>query len=127
MYSYEQVRQMLADVMDSVPPVVYRGLNGGVILAPEEKLHPADLAGNLYTLGEYTVDPGGMGRYVAVYYGSVMAVHGQLSEAALKDELRRILHHELTHHLEHLAGDRSLEAEDLRGLARYRSEFGAPE
>ena len=37
-----------------------------------------------------------------------------------KEELRNVLIHEFTHHLESLVGERDLEIEDARELAKYK-------
>lgn len=123
MYSYEQVQAMLEELVDTVPLAILGGLNGGIILSADSKKHPQDLADNLYILGEYCRDPLGMGQYIIIYYGSVMTSYGHLAEAALKEELRKILYHELTHHLEYQAGDQSLEMQDMRDLIEYRRMF----
>jgi hypothetical protein len=74
---------------------------------------------DLYTLGEYHHSYS-MGRYITMYYGSFAVVYGHLSPEELKIRLRETLRHEFTHHLESLAGEKDLEIEDERQLARYR-------
>jgi hypothetical protein len=119
MLSFEDVQEALTGIADEIPQPIYEGLNGGVILLPERKLHPQNVAGDLYILGEYHVEPRGFGRYITLYYGSFRRVHGHLSDDALIRELKAVLFHELTHHLESLAGDATLEYRDEDDIARY--------
>ena len=60
-----------------------------------------------------------MGRYIVFYYGSIQKAFGALSEEELKKELQHTFRHEFTHHLETLSGERGLELEDERQIARY--------
>lgn len=108
---------MLDDVAAELPDEVFRELNGGVSLLPEAKLSAADPNGGLYTLGEYHRDQ--MGRYVVIYYGSIRAVHGRDTPGQMRANLKRILAHELTHHIESLAGARDLEIEDENQIDEY--------
>ncbi|MDR0490515.1 MAG: metallopeptidase family protein [Oscillospiraceae bacterium] len=117
MYSINDINDILDEVADELPDEIFRELNGGVCLYPETKHSAADPYGRLYTLGEYRRDQ--MGRYVVIYYGSVCAVHGDEPPDMLRDSLKKILTHELTHHLESLSGERDLEIEDAIDLANY--------
>jgi hypothetical protein len=119
MLTFEQAQDFLTEIADAVPGAIYRGLNGGIILLPDTKLHPENVGGDLYILGEYHYDPMGFGRYIAVYYGSFVRSCGAMADDAQKTKLREILYHELTHHLEHLAGDKSLELRDADDIAAY--------
>ncbi len=119
MVSFEEVGVMLDEIAMELPEPIYKGLNGGINLLPQAKFHPADMAGDLFVLGEYRVE-GHLGRYIAIYYGSFVRLYGNLPEHAQRDILRRLLIHEFTHHLESLAGERDLEYEDARGIAIYR-------
>ncbi|MCL2084760.1 MAG: metallopeptidase family protein [Oscillospiraceae bacterium] len=108
MLSFEQTRAMLDEVSDELPRGVFDGLNGGVVLLPDVKRH-GDAPG-LYILGEYRVEPYGLGRYIVIYHGSLRAVYP--GRAGVRRKLREVLFHELTHHIESLAGDRTLEYRD---------------
>ena len=121
MISFEEVGFMLDHIADALPEGFYRELNGGIVLLPEEKLHPASAGRtDLYILGEYHHEPGGLGRYIAIYYGSFIRAHGYLSTEQQQETLRHILVHEFTHHLESLAGERGLEIQDAKDLAKYK-------
>ena len=117
MFSIEEINEMLDEIAAELPEGVFRELNGGVSLLPETKLSSADPGGGLYTLGEYRRDQ--LGRYIVIYYGSVCAVHGRASREKMKKHLKNLLSHELTHHLESLAGARDLEIKDKMDLDDY--------
>lgn len=111
-----------------LPERFFDRLNGGVAVLEQRKRHPrgADRRDGLYILGEYWSDPA-MGRVIYLYYGSFMAVHGHESEEVLTQRLRETLRHEFRHHLEGLAGDRSLEREDQRQIEAWAQEQGPDE
>jgi len=119
MFSIEEISKMLDEIASELPEGVFRDLNGGVNLLPEEKKSDKDSDGGLFTLGEYRRDQ--MGRYIVIYYGSLSKVYGDSSHEKMRKHLRDILTHELTHHLESLAGDRSLEIKDEMKLFDYFS------
>jgi len=108
---------MLDEIAAELPGEVFRDLNGGVSLLPETVRSKADPDGGLYTLGEYRRDQ--MGRYIVLYYGSICKVHGYDSPEVMRANLKSVLTHELTHHLESLAGERDLEIEDEIELDNY--------
>jgi len=119
LYSIEEINEMLDEIATELPEGVFRELNGGVSLLDETKRSHKDPAGGLYTLGEYRRDQ--MGRYIVIYYGSLIKVYGHSSQDYMRKQLRDVLTHELTHHIESLAGDRSLEKEDEKDLLDYFS------
>jgi hypothetical protein len=116
--------EMLDEIAREMPEAFYRELNGGVQLSVEEKLHPESyVQQNLYILGEYHNDRkgyGGMGRYIVIYYGSFMRLYPYADENYIQNELRRVVRHEFTHHIESLAGERGLEIKDAIALERYK-------
>jgi len=124
MFTIEEINKMLDDIAAELPDEIFRELNGGVSLLPETKKSDKDPQGGLYTLGEYRRDQ--MGRYIVIYYGSLCAVYGNSSFKAMRKHLRDVLTHELTHHLESLAGDRSLEKEDAKNINDYFSRKMRP-
>ena len=117
MYSIEEVNDILDEIAAELPEEIFSELNGGVSLLPETKPSAADPDGGLYTLGEYCRDQ--MGRYIVLYYGSIRAVHGGESAESFRANLKKLLAHELTHHIESLAGERDLEIEDERYISEY--------
>ena len=122
MFSIDDINVMLDDIAAELPDEIFRNLNGGVSLLPDVKKSSADPGGGLYTLGEYRRDQ--MGRYIVIYYGSICAVHGSDTPGQMRGNLKRILTHELTHHIESLAGERDLEIEDEIELDEYLSGKG---
>jgi hypothetical protein len=118
MVSIDAMQAMLDEIAETLPPEFYAQLNGGIILMPQAKRHPGSGAQGLFVLGEY-YSGGNLGRYIAIYYGSFMRVHGHLPDEELKKELAATLKHEFRHHLESLAGERGLVVEDERFLADY--------
>lgn len=123
MLTLEEARRALNEYYDRLPPEISRELNGGISLVPQHKVNPQGRGDDLLILGEYHHDPGGLGRYITLYYGSFERVYGHLPDHLFRDQLRKTLYHELTHHLESLAGDRSLEVEDAKQLAAYKARF----
>ena len=118
-FSYEQAGDLMDEIADSFPQEFYRALNGSVLLLPEVKQDPN--AEDLYIMGTYCCNE--PGRSIEIYYGSF----AQLAklEAWTKDDWRKelwdTLSHELTHHLESLAGEQSLEKKDAEFMEHYWS------
>ena len=103
MLSFEEAGRILDEAVEALPEGIFDDLNGGVNLLPQEKLGED----GRWILGLYHHDS--MGRYVEIFYGSFLKVYPEVTDAFFAEELRRTLHHELTHHVENKAGDRSLE------------------
>ena len=123
MLSIDEVKALLDDIADEVPESFYRELNGGIILLPDVKAHPQSKdESDLYILGEYHHEHRGLGRYITIYYGSFMRLYSGLSPSNLRTKLKDVLLHEFTHHIESLAGVRSLEIKDALDIQRYRGE-----
>ena len=108
MLSYEQAGLVLDELADELPEGIFENLNGGVNFV--EKAVVAE--DGRYTLGTYFRN--GMGRYIELYYGSFVELYGEMDDELFKRRLKNTLHHELTHHIESMAGDRSLEHWDDR-------------
>ena len=117
MYPIDDIQEMLSRIADEIPDEFFNYLNGGVVLLEECKVHPKS-KGDLYILGEYSFRQD-MGRQIYIYYGSFMKLYANAPESVLYQELRRTLLHEFTHHLESLAGERSLEVKDKMRLNEY--------
>jgi hypothetical protein len=117
--TYEDFRQTANDMLSEIPDAFLRGLQGIHVL--EEARLEEDFD-DVYRLGEY-LDPGpesflsageGLGRHIALYYGSFLAVAEGDPYFDWEEEIWETLTHELRHHVESLAGDGSLIEEDLR-------------
>ena len=117
MLTFEESREALSQIADRLPPAIFNGLNGGILLLPDTVTDTDDLL----ILGEYHVEPFGMGRYVTIHYGSMKQAYGHLGPRTFCKKLESVLHHELVHHLEDLAGDRTLEIEDAIELEKLLS------
>lgn len=125
--SFEQAGDLLDTLAESFPEALFDGLNGGVNLL-EEAVPDLDFPqGRIYVLGEYCSDL--LGRYVNLYYGSfaAMADNEDWTEANWKEELRKTLSHELTHHMEARGGLHALEDRDEAELDAWRAEYGENE
>ena len=118
MISIYEMQVMLDEIAETFPHEFFAQLNGGILLMPQAKPDRRPGAQGLYVLGEYCCG-GSMGRYIAIYYGSFARVYGHLPPDELKERLTATLKHEFRHHLESLAGERSLIAEDEQFLADY--------
>lgn len=118
--TYDEAHAYLDAVAESLSPSIFRDLNGGILLLERVVPSPNSLAGDLFTLGTYFYDPYGLGRYIAIYYGSFVQLFRHASLAAQQTALREVLLHELTHHVESMAGVRDLEEEDRIFLEQYR-------
>ena len=122
MYAFEEIAQMLDEIADAMPYELYRDLNGGISLLPQVKYHPQALRNDLYILGEYIRNS--LGNAIVFYYGSIVRVYGKVSNERLKQELARILRHELRHHNEHLAGCDDLGILDDEQIVDYLKRNG---
>lgn len=117
--SIDEVNDILDDAYEALPEALFEGLNGGVLLL-EDALPDPDAGPDVYILGDYCRDE--LGRYIHIYYGSFAAMFSDEPRQIWVDELRKTLRHELTHHIEGLAGERGLEIRDAEELARFRME-----
>ena len=121
MIDLERFAAILDEQVALLPAQLYDRLNLGVSVAEQAKRESRARPGlPIWILGEYHRHPV-MGRGVVLYYGSFRNVYGHLDEQALRLEIDRVLRHELTHHLESLAGDRDLEYDDARRLRGWNS------
>ena len=118
MLSYEQAGEVLDAAAEELPEGIFDDLNGGINLVEAEK---TDEDGN-YIMGLYHHDS--MGRWVEIFYGSFAALYGDAEDALVAEELKKTLRHELTHHVENKAGDRTLERWDEEQKLRW--ELGEP-
>ncbi|MBO6062132.1 MAG: PHP domain-containing protein [Clostridia bacterium] len=120
--SAEEFQSIAERVAAELPEDLYIGLNGGVVISENFKLHKKSQPQRpLYIMGEYHYG-GSEGRYITLYYGSFRRVHGHLSAQAMEEEVRRVLLHEFRHHLETRAGEHDLEYEDDDCIAEYLEE-----
>ena len=112
----EEAGLLLDKLAEELPAEFFGDLNGGVLLDPGEKRHPS--SSSLCILGEYHTHPV-LGRQIIIYYGSFARTYGGASPHTWEDELRRTLRHEFTHHIESLAGERTLERRDREQIEEF--------
>ncbi|MCL2056154.1 MAG: hypothetical protein FWH02_02915 [Oscillospiraceae bacterium] len=117
MLTFEESQEALTEIADNLPAAIFDRLNGGILLLPDTVRDPK--YSGLFILGQYHVEPLGFGRYITLHYGSVKEVYGHLPPGAFRRKLEETLRHELVHHIESLAGDRSLEIKDAIQLGQY--------
>ena len=117
--SFDEVGEILDELAEQIPEPFYQDLNGGILLLPEAMPDPEN-GPDLYILGEYCVDE--MGRYINIYYGSFAALYADEPRETWVEELNTTLRHEFTHHVEGLAGERSLDKKDEAYLLGYKEE-----
>ncbi|MDQ3396894.1 MAG: metallopeptidase family protein [Deinococcota bacterium] len=117
--TYDDFRRTVDSMMEEIPDEFLEGLQGVHVL---EEARPEPDFKHVYRLGEY-MDPGprhflgssdGLGRHVALYYGSFKAIAGGNPSFDWEGEIWETLTHELRHHVESLAGDGQLIEEDRR-------------
>lgn len=121
--SIDAVNDILDEMAEGFPAVLFEELNGGVNLLEEAMPDPEFPEGEMYFLGEFCDDC--LGRYINLYYGSFVALAEQedWTEEDWRRELRETLAHELTHHMESRAGTHALDDKDAEELEAFRREF----
>lgn len=120
--SYDEAGEWLDEVAESLPEELFHELNGGIVLLRQAQLSPEAEGRDLYTLGLYHNEPYGMGRYISIYYGSFVRVYAGHSREEQKQGLAELLRHELTHHIESLAGVRDLEVKDELFMENFKKK-----
>ena len=127
--TYELFRQTAETMLADIPEEFLEGLQGVHVL---ETAKPEVELRHVYRLGEY-LDPGqdsflggnsGLGRHITLYYGSFVAIASSQTDFDWEAEIWETLTHELRHHVESLAGDASLVAEDRKRDAAFRKQLG---
>ena len=121
----EEVNDLLDEMAEGFPTVLFDELNGGVNLLEEALPDPEFPEGEMYILGEYRNDM--MGRYINLYYGSFAALMEEDDEETWKDEIFATVAHEFTHHMEETAGLHALDDKDAEFLRQAREELGRKE
>ena len=119
----DEVNDLLDEMAEEFPAVLFDELNGGVNLLEEAVPDPEFPEGEMYILGEYCDDL--LGRYINLYYGSFAALAEQedWDRETWEDELYTTLSHELTHHMEGRGGLHALDERDAAELVAWRAEL----
>lgn len=118
MVTIDEAQDMLNDIAEALPPEFYVGLNGGILLLPDEKMSPYAKNDDLFILGEY-VRSNIMGRSIYIYYGSFARMFAHMDKEAFREKLEHTLVHEFTHHIESMAGESGLEKWDAARINDY--------
>jgi hypothetical protein len=120
--TFEAFRAAVESMVEDIPEEFLQGLRGVHVM---EEAVPEEDFEEVYRLGEY-LDPGtpnflggqaGLGRHVALYYGSFVAVADD--DFDWEAEIWETLTHELRHHVESLAGEDSLVQDDIEKQLRF--------
>lgn len=121
--SFEQAADVLDELAEQFPAVLFEELNGGVNLLEDTVSDPEFPEGEMYILGEYCEDC--LGLYINLYYGSfsALAEREAWTKETWKEELRITLSHELTHHMENRSGLHGLDDRDAAELSAWREEY----
>lgn len=119
----DEVNDLLDEMAEEFPAVLFDELNGGVNLLEDTVPDPEFPEGEMYILGEYCDDL--LGRYINLYYGSfaALAEREDWDRETWEDELYTTLSHELTHHMEGRGGLHALDDRDAAERAAWRAEL----
>lgn len=116
--TFEHFKELIEEMVDDIPAQFLRGLSGVHVLP---QAHQEPQYEDVFRLGEY-LDPGpsdflgsgeGLGRHVALYYGSFAAIAAGDPGFDWEEEAWETLTHELRHHVESLAGEDLLVQDDV--------------
>ena len=123
--SIDEVNDLLDEMAEEFPAVLFDELNGGVNLLEDTVPDRSFPDGEMYILGEYCDDL--LGRYINLYYGSfaALAQREDWDREIWEEELYTTLSHELTHHMEGRGGLHALDDRDAAELAAWREELQA--
>lgn len=125
--TFAAFRAMVEEMVEEIPVTFMRDLQGVHVI---EEAMPEEGYVDVWRLGEY-LDPGpenflgageGLGRHVALYYGSFVEVADGDPGFDWEDEAWETLTHELRHHVESLAGDGRLIGQDLADARDFPRE-----
>lgn len=122
MYTFEEIGEMLDDIVDEIPNQFFKELTGGIYLKPEARHNNRIPSNQYFVLGQYNYNPI-LGSSIYVYYGSFMALYIDAAPCEVKIQLRKTIEHELQHHIERLAGYNTLEREDDRFVQKALSKL----
>ena len=122
--TYEVFKEIVQEMFEDIPDEFLKGLQGVHVL---EHVKREVRYEGVVRLGEY-MDPGpesflggnGLGRHIALYYGSFKEVARGQPNFDWEAQIWETLTHELRHHVESLAGDVSLIEEDVQRAKHFK-------
>jgi hypothetical protein len=104
-------------IENKIPPILLKDLNMGIYVNPIYK--EDDVEEDYYILGEYIQNS--LGNQIVLYYGSFAYFLKGNSEHDWQKEILETIKHELTHHVEALAGQEDLaDEEDMEVYKRKK-------
>ncbi len=118
MIDIDEFTELMDKISEELPDEFYKDLNGGILILPQARMSPQARANDLYIMGTYNRNSS-MGRHIEIYYGSFEKIFGHLNKEQLEEQMREVLFHEFTHHVESLAGERGLEKKDEEQMRKY--------
>lgn len=118
MLTIDEFTEEMENIAEELPKEFYYDLNGGILILPDLKVSPQAQNNDLFILGMYKRSSS-MGRLIEIYYGSFEKMFKHLSDEQLIEQMREVLYHEFTHHIESLAGERGLEIKDEEKMKQY--------
>lgn len=130
--TFEQFETLVEQMVADIPPEFMEGLQGVHVLADERVEEGYE---DVVRMGEY-LDPGpadflgageGLGRHIAIYYGSFAALAQNDPEFDWEEEAWETLTHELRHHVESLAGEDLLVQDDVDQARSFPRPDDLPE
>lgn len=108
----DEFTEYVNEVLESeIPEILLEGLNLGVIVSPKLEISPES---QFIVMGVYVQNR--LGKQIILYYGSFDYFYAKKSHEAWKRKITGTIKHELTHHIEALAGQ-----EDLAKKERYEA------
>ena len=111
----DRMGEILDVLAEELPEEFYKDLSAGIVLTPEIKRSP--YGDDMIIMGEYVRS--NLGRGIKIYGGSINSLYGWMDEEQMTEQLREVLRHEFTHHIESLAGERGLEIKDEKQIREY--------
>lgn len=116
----EEFHLVLEEIAGAMPQRLFERLNGGVNIREEALLSPDSVPEEpRYILGQYH-HYRVLGRWIDLYYGSFARSMQDADKKAWREQMDKVLRHELRHHLEDQAGETALREEDQKENRAYR-------
>lgn len=120
---FEEFSQCVNEILNSeIPEELLVGLNLGVIVSPNLEYNNNEP--QFVVMGVYVQNR--LGKQIILYYGSFYHFYGEQSPEIWKKRILKTIKHELTHHVEALAGQEDLaKKERLEAFLRAQKKFKA--
>ena len=119
MVSLEEFEMMAGEIADNIPEQFYEGLNGGILLKEEMRLHPISRENApVYVMGLYVRDL--LGCRIEIYYGSFLITCERFSKERIYKQLKQTIYHEFEHHVETMCGNIDLILKDEEELDKMK-------